>query len=144
MRNSSIRILFLGFLLFACGSIYSQIDSLKRNETAVIDTLSSDRGNLLLLTQRIHIAFTAYRNGKSTLYNGREYPRIYIVSKENNEMRPANRNELIGKTIDMVESIEVLYNPKELPALHGASSMVGIIKIAFKKEEKEVISEDEN
>lgn len=124
--------LFISILFLFSESVYSQ-----NTVDVVIDTIyvegntQSQRGNLELLTQRIHNAFTAYVNGSTKVYQGRENPAVFQYDSIKSGNVPVFRDELKQKTFDMVESIKVIYDPKCLPVLYGTRSFYGIIEIKF-------------
>lgn len=124
--------LFISILFLFSESIYSQ-----KMENIVIDTIyvesnsHSQRGDLELLTQRIHNAFTAYVNGSTKVYQGRENPAVFKYDSIKLRNVPIHRDELKQKAFDMVESIKVIYDPKWLPVLYGTRSFYGIIEIKF-------------
>lgn len=130
MRILKFYLIIVLFLI--SGGVYSQT-----TKNAVVDTIyvdsnfESQRGNLELLTQRIHNAFTAYVNGSTKVYQGRERPLVLEYDSIRLENIPINRNKLKRKTIDTVESIKVTYDSKLMPALYGVSGLYGIIEIKF-------------
>lgn len=130
MRILKFYLIIVLFLI--SGGVYSQT-----TKNAVVDTIYVDsnfelqRGNLELLTQRIHNAFTAYVNGSTKVYQGRERPLVLEYDSIRLENIPINRNKLKRKTIDTVESIKVTYDSKLMPALYGVSGLYGIIEIKF-------------
>lgn len=124
--------LFISILFLFSESIYSQ-----NTENIVVDTIyvednsQSQRGNLELLAQRIHNAFTAYVNGSTKVYQGRENPAVFQYDSIKSRNVPMSRDELKQKTFDMVESIKVIYDPKWLPVFYGTRSFYGIIEVKF-------------
>lgn len=136
MRILKFYLIIVLFLI--SGGVYSQT-----TKNAVVDTIyvdsnfESQRGNLELLTQRIHNAFTAYVNGSTKVYQGRERPLVLEYDSIRLENIPINRNKLKRKTIDTVESIKVTYDSKLIPALYGVSGLYGIIEIKFIDDSKE-------
>lgn len=150
--------LVIGILFLFAGNLLSQNAKYSVVDTICIDSaLQSERGNLDLLTQRIHSAFAAYVDGGTIVCQKHE---VISKSRENQKRNtsrligsfveyerfrrpvvfkcdsaqtriPISGEELRSIPFDMIESIKVIYDPKRLPALYGMRGLYDIIEIKF-------------
>lgn len=157
MKKLKLYLVISSLFLFA-ESLLSQNAKFSVVDTIYIDSaLQSEKGNLELLTQRIHSAFAAYVDGGTIVCQKHEvnsksrekqkqntsrligsfvdherFRRPVVFKCDSTQTRiPISREELRPITFDMVESIKVIYDPKRLPALYGIRGLYDVIEIKF-------------
>lgn len=141
MKTFAHTLLFGAALLFSPGIFAQQAKKQAVIDSIYVDSIpKSQKGNLELLTLRIHNAFMHYliQGGKNRWAH---LPSLY--EPQEGTIVPKGVKYNAPRPLQDVESITISYDPKRNPAIYGTKGLLEIMEIKFvkKKQQEELKSQ---
>lgn len=115
--------------------LFAQTKVLKYSENKIATTVKAEeKGDLYLLVSKTYANLLIYSTGAPESSRGFSEPIILSRTNLNEEWAFLNVEELKGKTMDSVESIQVIYDPLGESIIYGMRGQFGFFKIKFKED----------
>lgn len=128
-------IILLLFTFHGYGQSSKFLKGTEANKIENSDSIKSERGDLLLLCERIQHAFISYRAGYTPNYRrviSRVGDLILLYDKEQDKLTNFAKDDIKTTPIDSVEIITAAYDPYGEALGYGTSGYYCIIKIELK------------